>query len=172
MRSRVVFMALESLFLRKLPNLTRLSREDGENIFPRLFTFHITQCPKLLNVPVGFQGLTCLQDLWIVSCKEVEGLHEALQHITNLKKLRLESLPNLEFLPDCIGNLPLLRQLHIWNCDKLTCLPPSLSLLSSLKELMIWGCHPELEKRCEKEMGEDWPKIAHVPCVEVISWRQ
>ncbi|KAL3031412.1 hypothetical protein AAZX31_02G028300 [Glycine max] len=149
-----------------LPNLTRLSREDGENIFPRLFTFHITQCPKLLNVPVGFQGLTCLQDLWIVSCKEVEGLHEALQHITTLKKLRLESLPNLEFLPDCIGNLPLLRQLHIWNCDKLTCLPPSLSLLSSLKELMIWGCHPELEKRCEKEMGEDWPKIAHVPCVE------
>ncbi|KAG5050672.1 hypothetical protein JHK87_002870 [Glycine soja] len=165
----VVFMALENLSLEKLPNLTRAlatlrSKFDASH-WP---------CLKIsVHLPfIGFQGLTCLQDLWIVSCKEVEGLHEALQHITTLKKLRLESLPNLEFLPDCIGNLPLLRQLHIWNCDKLTCLPPSLSLLSSLKELMIWGCHPELEKRCEKEMGEDWPKIAHVPCVEVISWRQ
>ncbi|XP_020216607.1 putative disease resistance protein RGA3 isoform X2 [Cajanus cajan] len=100
----VVFLALESLFLWKLPNLIRLSREDGENMFPRLSRLTIDECPKLLA--------------------------ETLQHITALKKLELRDLPNLESLPVCFGNLPLLRDLTIYNCSKLRCLPMGLSLRS------------------------------------------
>ncbi|KAL8506844.1 hypothetical protein ACS0TY_017659 [Phlomoides rotata] len=40
---------------------------------------------------------------------------------------------------------------------------PQPSSLSSIKRFLeIWGC-PELERRCEKPNGEDWPKIAHIP---------
>ncbi|TKY69643.1 putative disease resistance protein RGA4 [Spatholobus suberectus] len=110
----------------------------------------------------GFQCLTCLESSVIDGCTEVEveGLHEALQHMTALKDLYLRNLPNLESLPDCFGNLPLLSGLSIKNCSKLACLPTSLSL-SRLKILGIWDC-PELEKRCQKKTGEDWPKIAHI----------
>ncbi|RDX85404.1 putative disease resistance protein RGA4, partial [Mucuna pruriens] len=277
----VVFMDLEFLVLNKLPNLIRLLREDGENMFPRLSTLHITKCPKLLgfptlpsindlliegkcnqdilssihklsnleslrfrlddeltcfpdgmlqnltslkrlhfyglsklevlpteiinlnavqelvicdcnslkslaeevllqglpslkkleimgchkfNVSAGFQCLTCLEHLWISGCTRVEGLHETLQHMTALQSLGLWDLPNLESLPDCFENLGLLSKLTIGYCSKLTCLPMSLSL-SSLKSLRIDGC-PELQKQCQKEMGKDWPKIAHIPHIE------
>ncbi|RDX64143.1 putative disease resistance protein RGA4, partial [Mucuna pruriens] len=249
----VVFMALEFLLLEELPNLIRLSREDGENMFPRLSTLQITDCSKLLalpslpsikelriqgkcnqdlpssihrlssleylqfmynepltcfpdgmlqnltslktldlyklsrlevlpaeiinlaaiqelcindcdslksladevllqglhslkklkivgcpkfNVSAVFQYLTCLEDLKIGKNTQVEGLHEALQHMTALRCLELWDLQNLESLSHCFGNL------------------------GSLKSLNISGC-PELGKRCQKETGEDWPKIAH-----------
>ncbi|TKY46210.1 putative disease resistance protein RGA4 [Spatholobus suberectus] len=79
--------------------------------------------------------------------------------MTALQCLQLWDLPNLESLPDCFANLGLLRQLTISNCSKLTCLPTS---LDSLESLCIYSC-PELGKRCQKETGKDWPKIAHVP---------
>ncbi|KAL2349365.1 hypothetical protein Fmac_003365 [Flemingia macrophylla] len=123
----------------------------------------ILECHKF-NVSAGFQYL---KDLKIDGCKEVDGLHEALQHMTALKSLYLHNLPNLDSLPDCFENLPLLCNFEINNRPKLTCLPVSLSL-STLKNFTIWGC-PELEKRCQKETGEDWQKITHVPNVEVIS---
>jgi len=119
-------------------------------------------CTKL-KVGAGLQLLTCLEDLTIERCgEEVEGL----QHMTALKKLTLRDLPNIQFLPDCFGDLPLLRELHIVGCRKLLRLPTSLSL-SSLNELRIVFCNSELKKRCEKEIGEDWPIIAHIPRLHV-----
>nr|KYP41900.1 Putative disease resistance protein RGA3 [Cajanus cajan] len=227
----VVFLALEYLSLSSLPNLVRLSREYGENMFPHLSKLYISECPKLwdgmlqnlasletleirnlsnlevlpteifnhnvieslylrdcenlqvliqglhslekleirscrkFSVSAGLQHLTCLQYLSIGTC-DVEGLHYALQHMTSLKKLSLRNLPNLESLPDCFGNLPLLQRLQIDECSKLRCLPTSLSL-SKLERLYICNC-PMLKKRCEKETGEDWSKIAHIH--DVVVW--
>eukprot|EP00256_Glycine_max_P045444 XP_006597652.2 LOW QUALITY PROTEIN: disease resistance protein RGA2 [Glycine max] len=180
----VVFRALKVLTIRHLPNFKRLSREDGENMFPRLSNLEIDECPKFLGDEELLKGLECLSvfncdkfnvsagfqrhwKLWISNCREVGDL-QALQDMTSLKVLRLRSLPELESLPDCFGNLPLLCELSIFFCSKLACLPTSLSLIS-LQQLTIFGCHLDLEKRCEKETGEDWSKIAHVPYISVGS---
>jgi hypothetical protein len=55
-----------------------------------------------------------------------------------------------------------LQTLEISWCPKLSSLPASFKELINLKELTIYGC-PKLEKRCKKETGEEWHKIAHVP---------
>ncbi|QCE05859.1 disease resistance protein RPM1 [Vigna unguiculata] len=172
----VAFMALEYLSLESLPSLIRLSSEDGENQFPCLFTLKVYDCPnfslhglhslkklEMIRVPklkvwAGLQCLTSLEVLGITGCYEVEGL----QYMSALKKLTLRNLPNMEFLPDCFGELPLLRKLTIVGCYKLMRLPTSLSL-SSVEVLSILDCNLELSKRCEKESGEDWPIIAHIP---------
>lgn len=164
-------MALEVLSLRKLPSLIWLSKEDGESIFPRLSTLRIDECPTSF-LSTGFQYLTRLEELCIKSCREVEGLHEALQHMTALKELELRNLPNLKSLPDCFGSLPFLRYLNIVKFLNRTCLPTSLSLSRSLEWLTISGRNSELEKRCENEKGEDRPKIAHIPRIDIMRHQQ
>jgi hypothetical protein len=62
------FIALEFLLLVDLPNLVRLSREDRENMFPRLSRLLVTECPKLLGLPF----LPSLNDLVVQeNCNQV-----------------------------------------------------------------------------------------------------
>jgi len=173
------FIALEYLSLLDLPNLRRLSSKDGENQFPCLSTLEIEDCRKFslqglqsikkirmkdcpnFEVWAGLQWLTCIEDLRIERCEEVEGL----QHMTSLKNLTLDDVSNIEFLLHQLsfGDLPLLRQIRICDHKRLMRLPTTLSRLTSLEELRILSCNNELKKRCQKEIGEDWPIIAHIP---------
>jgi structure-specific endonuclease subunit SLX1 len=91
----------------------------------------------------------------ISSCPEVESLHEALQHMTSLQCILLADLPKIEFLPDWLGNLYLFKELMIFVCPNLSCLLAIIQCLRSLKRLSIC-CYPRIEKRCQKEIGEDW----------------
>jgi len=177
----VAFVALKYLLVASLPNLRRLSSKDGEKRFPCLSTLEIEDCGKFsleglqslkklemkwcaVKVWAGLKCLTCIENLTIQKCEEVEGL----QHMTALKNLTLESLPNIEFLLQQLRfeDLPWLSRLFIVDCDKLMSLPTSLSL-SNLENLSIINCNPELKKRCEKETGEDWPRIARIPYLRV-----
>ncbi|XP_058776890.1 putative disease resistance protein RGA3 [Vicia villosa] len=126
---------------------------------------NITKCEKF-KLSESFQYLTCLEELIIQSCPEIEGLHEALQHMTTLQSLILGGLPNLASLPDWLGNLSLLHSLKICNCPKLTCLPMSIQHLTSLETLKICNCS-ELGKRCKENTGEVWHKIAHIQFIHV-----
>ncbi|KAJ4823261.1 hypothetical protein Tsubulata_022732, partial [Turnera subulata] len=55
--------------------------------------------------------------------------------------------------------------LKIRDCPKLGSLPEE-GLPSSLKYLEIQQCHRTLMERC-KEGGEDWPKIKHIPKINI-----
>ncbi|CAK8536972.1 unnamed protein product [Lathyrus sativus] len=145
-------------------NLKSLSDEvsHGLHFLKRL---SIRRCQKF-NLSESFQYLTCLEELIITSCPEIEGLHEALQQMCALQSLTLGDLPNLASLPDWLGNLALLHKLEIGDCPKLTCLPISIQRLTSLKKLEIYRCG-ELVKRCKENTGEDWHKIAHIPDIYI-----
>ncbi|GMN73403.1 hypothetical protein TIFTF001_055719 [Ficus carica] len=61
-----------------------------------------------------------------------------------------------------------LQALGIGECPKLSSLPEGMQPLTSLTHLAIWDCKT-LEERCKREVGEDWPMIAHVPNLEIGS---
>ncbi|CAL8113897.1 unnamed protein product [Prunus armeniaca] len=66
-----------------------------------------------------------------------------------------------------MGRLISLQRLHISKCPNLASLPEGLRCLASLKRLTIENC-PILKQRCQKETGEDWSKIAHIPDIRIL----
>ena len=74
--------------------------------------------------------------------------------------------PNLTSLPQEIRNLTSLKELYISGSPNLMSIPQEIRNLTFLKELYISGC-PLLGQRCKRQIGEDWPFIAHVPFVFV-----
>jgi len=160
--------AVQEICITECENLKSLTDEvlQGLHSLKRL---SIVKYQKF-NLSQSFQYLTCLEELVIQSCSEIEVLHESLQHMTSLQSLTLCDLPNLASIPDWLGNLSLLQELNISQCPKLTCLPMSIQCLTGLKRLSIYSCS-ELEKRCKEKTGDDWPKIAHIPCIVVKNIR-
>ncbi|KAK9219047.1 hypothetical protein WN943_007686 [Citrus x changshan-huyou] len=90
-----------------------------------------------------------------------------------LKQLAFSLMKELEEL-DCgtaikgeIIIMPSLSYLEIVSCPKLKALPDHLLQKTTLQELLIGGCHI-LEERCREETGEDWPKIRHIPYIDIL----
>ncbi|XP_060968845.1 putative disease resistance RPP13-like protein 1 [Cannabis sativa] len=131
-----------------LPNSKKLIENHKQWDLQRL------SCLKFLNIS-GWEddtfpddkGIlpTTLTTLMIFDCSKLESLNSnAFQELTSL------------------------TYLYIRNCEGLRCLPEE-GLPTSLTRLSINEC-PLLKQRCEKEKGEDWPKIQHIKQVEV-DWK-
>ncbi|XP_048442472.1 putative disease resistance protein At3g14460 [Pyrus x bretschneideri] len=142
--------ALRDLCIHGFPNVESFA-EGG--LPPNLQSFAISGCEKLkpsveywgsedvLETLLKEQLLpTTLPELQIGGMKSLKSL-EGLQHLTCLQELHLSSCDSLEFLPK-------------------EGLPASLSFLS------IENC-PSLTKRCQQKTGEEWSKIAHIPCIKI-----
>lgn len=90
-----------------------------------------------------------------------------LEYLTALQELSIRDCQSLMEIPESISNLKSLEYLEISECPNLKSLPEGISKLTCLQSLDISDC-PILFPRCQKETGDDWPKIAHIPYVQVV----
>ncbi|KAM6570821.1 hypothetical protein CsatB_018806 [Cannabis sativa] len=125
-----------------LPKLKRIMLFNSK----RVFDLHTLSSLEFLNVYY-----------WEDDCfPEDEGLLP-----TTLKTLEIQFSNKLESLNGkAFQQLTSLQTLYIWDCERLRCLPEE-GVPTSLSQLHIDQC-PLLKQQCEKEKGEDWPKIQHI----------
>ncbi|GMY22691.1 putative disease resistance RPP13-like protein 1 [Fagus crenata] len=134
-----------------------------------LVTLHINGCDKLISNRMGWglQGLHSLRKFRVWSrCKEVESFPEEALLPPTLTDFYISFSPKLKSLKD-FQHLTSLQRLEIEYCKNLQSLPEE-GLPISLSFLILNGC-PLLEQRCQRDKGEDWPKIAHIPFIKINS---
>ncbi|CAL9025766.1 unnamed protein product, partial [Prunus brigantina] len=156
--------SLRHLYISMCSNLTSLPRETS--YLASLRTLALYNCEQLDLGNVNYQGTPLrLQKLDIFKVPRMVALPEWLQGAANtLQLLLIEECENLEALPEWLASFTSLTKLIIHSCQKLSSPPEGMRSLTSLRELVIDDC-PELERRCQRDIGEDWPKISHVPHV-------
>ncbi|XP_061996850.1 putative disease resistance RPP13-like protein 1 [Rosa rugosa] len=137
---------------------------------------------SMQNLNKGLRTLTSLEILildfncnekvdWFAEEQE-EGLFPSTLTYLQIRRLNCETIDGAKGF----GHLNSLQSLYIWNCPALRCLPDS-GLPTSLQRLDIKSCPalqclpdsdcPLLEERCQRETGEDWPKIAHIKHIQI-----
>ncbi|XP_021906579.1 putative disease resistance RPP13-like protein 1 [Carica papaya] len=182
---------LKFLILRNCCKLKSLP-ESMHRLLPSLGSLNILKCPDIDSFPEG--GLPF--SLSCISIRHCDKLFEQrmkwdLQRLTHLASLSissviedLESFPDEGLLPswlerlyisECpnlrnldglvLGKLTSLQELGIYSCPEIQRLPEE-GLPTSLTYLKIQSC-PILEKRCQREEGKDWQKIAHIPGLDI-----
>ncbi|TQD81258.1 hypothetical protein C1H46_033190 [Malus baccata] len=167
------------LFIYRCPNL--VSFPHGGLPTPKLIHFSVWGNENLKLLPDRIHTLTALRFLVMNRLPNVEsfaegGLPPNLQEfrIGAFEKRKLATLHTLEIygmksLKSLEGkglqHLTCLQELQISNCVSLKFLPNE-GLPASLSFLSITGC-PSLVKRCQKKTGQEWSKIAHIPCIEI-----
>ncbi|KAJ6860228.1 disease resistance protein RGA1 [Populus alba x Populus x berolinensis] len=155
--------SLDILFCDKLESLP----QEGLRNLNSLEVLKIEFCGRLNCLPMnGLCGLSSLRKLVVRDCYSFTSLSEGVRHLTALEDLELIKCPKLNSLPESIQHLSSLRSLDIWDCEGLASLPNQIGYLTSLQSLRIDDC-PKLKKRCKKERGEDWLKIAHIPHITI-----
>ena len=135
---------IESLVIHNC-NTVILSMGDNNNQIPNLKL-------KLLSLEILPQIVTFPQ--WLQGCANT------------LHTLYIENCENLEELPKWLSTFISLKNHGIENCSKLVSLPEDVHHLPNLERLDIIGC-PELYRRYQPEVGQDWYKISHIKHVTV-----
>ncbi|CAI0461772.1 unnamed protein product [Linum tenue] len=104
--------------------------------------------------------------LLLMGCLGVESFPGKRLLPSTLTILKIWDFPSLTSLDwEGLQNLHSLRELQICNCPNLKCLPEE-GFPLNLSHLYVSWC-PLLEQRCRPDDGEDWPKIAHIPELEI-----
>lgn len=156
----ISFPSLKEFRLHKMRDLEEWRTMTGGENFPCLSTLRITECPKLVEIPIipsitsltmrrsnamlirSVMNLTSLSSLVIENMDELTVLPDGLlQNHKMLKILVISKMPNLKSLTNQLDNLSALNKFHLGCCDKIESLPEGLRNLHSLRTLYIWECN-------------------------------
>lgn len=125
---------------------------------------------RILTCPLLRERLEHIENLDIQDCSEITTFtadnEDVFLHLRSLQSLCISGCNNLQSLPSSLSSLESLDKLILWNCPELELLPDE-QLPLSLRKLEVALCNPVLKDRLRKECGIDWPKIAHIPWVEI-----
>ncbi|OMO89046.1 NB-ARC domain-containing protein [Corchorus capsularis] len=84
-----------------------------------------------------------------------------------LRVLKLWKLKDLEGLVVQKGALPIVKDIEIRSCGNLQMIPNGFQHLLHCRELKLTGMTEQLKRRVNKDYGQDWYKIAHIPSISV-----
>ncbi|XP_056165101.1 putative disease resistance protein RGA4 isoform X1 [Syzygium oleosum] len=171
---------------------------EGTCQLTRLRELEIEDCGRPISLP--FVELIALEYLNIGNCKLIltkgnnsiffpnlrtlaismfEQVMELLQCF-NKSSCALESFsvydcPSFITVPEWLSNHTRLRIIRLIQCPNLSSMPQEIKSLIALKELRVEHCG-ELSERCQPTTGEDWPKIAHIPRIQLdlipVQWTE
>ena len=86
---------------------------------------------------------------------------------SSLEFLYIDNIDDMISLPDkLLQHVSTLQCLSIDNSSGLTTLPYWIGSLTSLASLSIYDCE-HLTERCQREIGDEWHKIAHIPNTKI-----
>ncbi|XP_048442127.1 disease resistance protein RGA2-like [Pyrus x bretschneideri] len=136
--------SLKSLYLRGLEMLEYISENESSN--------------SMSDEMMRISFFPSLETLVLDNCPVLKGWWRAHTHNNAASSSSTENLS--------LPSFPCLSQLTIRYCPNLTSLPEGIRGLPCLNTLHIQRC-PMLSERCKKETGEDWPKIAHIPHIDI-----
>ncbi|KAF6164889.1 hypothetical protein GIB67_017092 [Kingdonia uniflora] len=154
-------------------------------IMPCLLELDFFNCSKLKSVPECIMSSGTIRDLTITNCpflmwtqsclppllerlsltNDAGDLLKEIPACSTLKRLDI-AMAECVSLPQGLAHLKSLQRLFIFECKKVKCIPQELQHLTSLQELEIIDCDI-LGPRCQKEVGEDWNIISHIPNIQV-----
>ncbi|XP_074319891.1 disease resistance protein RGA2-like [Silene latifolia] len=156
-------ISLAQVFLQGIPSLQDLTVPGITKVVAEQTSIPSNVRPKQRQPIVFLKSylpvLRRLKFLW----NEIERLPEEFRGMSCLISLEIYDCKAFEAIPEWIDSLTSLRSLYVSKCPRLKSLPLGISKLSNLNLLALKQCSGELAERCQKPLGEDWPKIQHIP---------
>ncbi|CAL9092836.1 unnamed protein product, partial [Musa textilis] len=130
------FPSLRQFSLYNMPNLEEWSGPEGLELFSRLHTLTIGECPRLMALP----RLPRMERLEMQKCNG--SLLSSLGTLTSLSSLLVDRILGITSLPvGLFQNLASLARLNIADCTELESLPvDEMQHLTALQHLTISGC--------------------------------
>ncbi|XP_022764750.1 putative disease resistance protein At3g14460 isoform X2 [Durio zibethinus] len=161
-------VSMRELFIFDCPSVTSFPEEG----FPANLTSVTMWQPNICKsvIECGLHKLTCLKHLSIngASLDVVSFPCEEMLLPRTLTSLTIFGFPNLETLSSKgFQNLKFLESLEIRSCPGIKFLPEK-EMFDSLLQLDIVDC-PLLRERCKEDEGQEWPQIAHIPCILIAN---
>ncbi|XP_060670486.1 putative disease resistance protein At3g14460 [Ziziphus jujuba] len=141
------------------PNLTSLTILNLEVIKP---LFQLGLLHRLTSLrELDLKGKAT--DMVSFPSEDEKGGRKGMMLPKSLITLRIQHFENLKKFSAGLQCLTSLQHVYLINCEKLKSLPER-GLLRSLLKLEISGCKL-LQKKCKRDTGPFWPRIAHIPDV-------
>ncbi|KAM4081786.1 hypothetical protein ACJW30_11G118700 [Castanea mollissima] len=156
--------SLQELNIWECPGIVKFPKQGFPTNITSLFICDLNISPILFKW--GLDKFTSLRQLNIKGgCPNLVSFPEMMLP-ASLTSLTIQIFPNLKSLSSKgLQILTSLEYLSIYQCERLKSFPKD-GLPASLLELHIQRC-PLLKERCKKFVGQEWSKIALIPCVQL-----